>query len=399
MRRGVSKAIWLVIIAGFAAFLAYGFMPTPLDVQVVQPEIGSLQITVNDDGETRIRENYIISVSVAGKMLRVDLQEGDSVLAGETEIARIQPSDPSLLDARTRAEAEARVQVAMAAYTHSRSEVDRAKESLDLAKREFERAKQLIESRAMSQSEFDVKDNALRLAYADLRSAESALSVAGYEIDQAKAAVEYITSTFDPNDKNLFKVIAPISGKVLEVYREDSGVVESGTPIVRIGDPSDLEIVIDILSTDAVKVRPGDKVIIEHWGGEQPLAAVVRLVEPSAFLKVSALGVEEKRVNVIADFVDPVEERMTLGDGFRIEARIVVDETPDDSLKVPSGVLFRKADKWHAFRVVEGVAEQLDVVPGRSNGIETEVLSGITKDDPLVLHPSELIQSGTRVRF
>ena len=399
MRRGVSKAIWLVIIAGFAALLAYGFMPTPLDVQVVQPEIGSLQITVNDDGETRIRENYIISVSVAVKMLRVDLQEGDSVLAGETEIARIQPSDPSLLDARTRAEAEARVQVAMAAYTHSRSEVDRAKESLDLAKREFERAKQLIESRAMSQSEFDVKDNALRLAYADLRSAESALSVAGYEIDQAKAAVEYITSTFDPNDKNLFKVIAPISGKVLEVYREDSGVVESGTPIVRIGDPSDLEIVIDILSTDAVKVRPGDKVIIEHWGGEQPLAAVVRLVEPSAFLKVSALGVEEKRVNVIADFVDPVEERMTLGDGFRIEARIVVDETPDDSLKVPSGVLFRKADKWHAFRVVEGVAEQLDVVPGRSNGIETEVLSGITKDDPLVLHPSELIQSGTRVRF
>ena len=399
MRRGVSKAIWLVIIAGFAALLAYGFMPTPLDVQVVQPEIGSLQITVNDDGETRIRENYVISVSVAGKMLRVDLQEGDSVLAGETEIARIQPSDPSLLDARTRAEAEARVQVAMAAYTHSRSEVDRAKESLDLAKREFERAKQLIESRAMSQSEFDVKDNALRLAYADLRSAESALSVAGYEIDQAKAAVEYITSTFDPNDKNLFKVIAPISGKVLEVYREDSGVVESGTPIVRIGDPSDLEIVIDILSTDAVKVRPGDKVIIEHWGGEQPLAAVVRLVEPSAFLKVSALGVEEKRVNVIADFVDPVEERMTLGDGFRIEARIVVDETPDDSLKVPSGVLFRKADKWHAFRVVEGVAEQLDVVPGRSNGIETEVLSGITKDDPLVLHPSELIQSGTRVRF
>ena len=399
MRRGVSKAIWLVIIAGFAALLAYGFMPTPLDVQIVRPEIGSLQITVNDDGETRIRENYVISVSVAGKMLRVDLQEGDSVLAGETEIARIQPSDPSLLDARTRAEAEARVQVATAAYTHSRSEVDRAKESLDLAKREFERAMQLIESRAMSQSEFDVKDNALRLAYADLRSAESALGVAGYEIDQAKAAVEYITSTFDPNDKNLFKVIAPISGKVLEVYREDSGVVESGTPIVRIGDPSDLEIVIDILSTDAVKVRPGDKVIIEHWGGEQPLAAVVRLVEPSAFLKVSALGVEEKRVNVIADFVDPVEERMTLGDGFRIEARIVVDETPDDSLKVPSGVLFRKADKWHAFRVVEGVAEQLDVVPGRSNGIETEVLSGITKDDPLVLHPSELIQSGTRVRF
>lgn len=275
----------------------------------------------------------------------------------------------------------------------------RAKEILELAKLDFERAKKLIDNRAVSQAEYDAAENRLRLAYADLRSAESAQRVAGYEIDQAKAAVDYITSTFDPNDENLFKVVSPISGKVLEVYREDSGVIASGSPIICIGDATDLEIVIDVLSTDAVKVSLGDEVIIDHWGGDQPLAAVVRLVEPSAFLKVSALGVEEKRVNVIADFVDPMEDRESLGDGFRVEARVVVDETSNDSLKVSSGVLFRQVEQWHAFRVVEGAAELLDVKPGRSNGIETQILSGVAAGDQLILHPTGEIQAGTRVRF
>ncbi|MGB7328305.1 MAG: efflux RND transporter periplasmic adaptor subunit [Rubripirellula sp.] len=186
---------------------------------------------------------------------------------------------------------------------------------------------------------------------------------------------------------------------MLEVYREDSGVISSGTPIVRIGDASDLEIVIDILSTDAVKVRPDDKIIIEHWGGDQPLSAVVRLVEPSAFLKVSALGVEEKRVNIVVDFVTPFEDRTTLGDGYRIEAKIIVEETPSDSLKVPAGVLFRQADAWHVFRVNDDVAELVEVKVGRSNGIETEILEGIGKDDSLINHPTEEILAGSKVTF
>jgi HlyD family secretion protein len=263
--------------------------------------------------------------------------------------------------------------------------------------RDFDRAQKLIKSQAVSQAEYEASENRLRLAMADLRSAESAQRVAGYEIDQAKAAVDYITSTFDPNEVNLFKIVSPINGKVLEVYREDSGVITSGTPIFRIGDSSDLEIVIDILSTDAVQVRPNDSVIIEHWGGDKPLAAAVRLVEPSAFLKVSALGVEEKRVNVIADFIDPIEHRETLGDGFRIEAKIVVDKTPEDSLKIPAGVLFRQAGTWNAFCIVDGIAEQVEVQVGRSNGIETEVLGGIGPKDTLILHPTETIQAGTRV--
>ena len=319
--------------------------------------------------------------------------------AGETELARIQPSDPSLLDARTRAEANARVQITTAAYNQATVAMERARDALEYAKRDFERAKKLMENQAVSQAEYDASENRLRLAYADSRSALSAQSVAGYEIEQAKAAVAYITAIFDPNDESLFKVVSPINGKVLEVYREDSGVINSGTPIVRIGDPSDLEIVIDILSMDAVKVRPNAEVIINHWGGGRPLNAVVRRVEPSAFLKISALGVEEKGVNVIADFVDPFEGRETLGDGFRIETQIVVDKTPDDSLKVPVGALFRKGNTWHAFRVVDGFAELLDVQVGRSNGIDAEILAGIHSADLLILYPTETIQSGTKVTY
>ena len=399
MRRYASKLFWLIVFAGLAGFLVYGFLPKPVEVEAVSPTIGSIQITVDDDGETRIREEYVIAAPVTGKMLRVSLKAGDAVIAGETEIARIEPSDPSLLDARMRAEADARVRVSIAAHSQSTTAVDRAEEAVELAKKDFERAKKLIASRAVSQAEYETIENRLRLAYADLRTAESAERVAAYEIDQAKAAVDYVSSVFDPNEENLFKVVSPINGRVLEVYRDDSGVIASGTPIVRIGDASDLEIVIDILSIDAVKVRPNDKVIIEHWGGNKSLAAVVRLVEPSAFLKVSALGVEEKRVNVIADFVDPFQDRETLGDGFRVEAMIVVEETPIASLKVPAGVLFRQGSDWYVFRIVDGIAEQVNVQVGRSNGIETEILAGIQNRDRLVQYPTELVQSGVKLKI
>ncbi len=399
MQRCARKLIWLTIAVGLASVLIYGFTPKPVDVETVQPTIGSLKITVDDDGETRIRERYIVLAPVTGKMLRVGLHAGDRVVAGETELARIAPADPSLLDARTRTEAEARVRVATAGYSQATAVVDRAQEALELAQLEFDRAKKLLPNNAISQSEYDIADNRLRLAAAEVRSAESAQHVARYEIDQAEAAIRYIESEYDPHEENLFRVVAPIDGTVLEVYREDSGIVDSGTPIVCLGDATDLEIVLDILSFDAVKVKPRDAVLIEHWGGAKTLNAVIRLVEPFAFLKVSALGIEEKRVNVIADFVGPVEDRKSLGDGFRIEGKIVVDQTPDDSMKVRAGVLFREGNSWHVFRIIDHRAELVKVQVGRSNGRETEILAGLQPDDILILHPTAAIQTGTRVAF
>ncbi|WP_436714415.1 HlyD family efflux transporter periplasmic adaptor subunit [Roseiconus lacunae] len=396
-RRIASKVLWSIVSLGVVSFIVYGYLPQPIEVEAVKPIVGSIAITVEDDGETRIRERYVLSAPVTGKMLRVELHAGDPVTAGETEIALIQPSDPSLLDARSRAEAQARVRVAVAAYGQASTTVQRVKEALKLAEQDFERAVKLRKSNAMAQAEYDAAENRSRLAMADVRSAESAQRVAQYEIDQAEATVRYIKATYDPNDDNFFTVVSPITGKVLEVHREDSGIVASGTAIASIGNPSDLELVIDVLSTDAVKVCAGDPVIIEHWGGDEPLDGVVRVVEPSAFLKISALGVEEKRVNVIVDFTDPFQERNSLGDGFRIEARIIVDETSPDSISVPTGTLFRQGEAWQVYRIIDDAAELTTVQVGKTNGLRTEILPGITKSDRLILHPTQSIQTGVQV--
>jgi HlyD family secretion protein len=389
-RRIASKVLWSIVLLGVVGFIVYGYLPQPIEVETVKPTVGSIAITVEDDGETRIRERYVLSTPVTGKLLRVDFHAGDPVIAGETEIARIQPSDPSLLDARSRAEAQARVRVAVAAYGQAYTTVQRAKEALKLAEQDFERAVKLRKSNAMAQAEYDAAENRLRLAMADVRSAESAQWVAQYEIDQAEATVQYIKATYDPNDDNFFTVVSPITGKVLEVHREDSGIVASGTAIASIGDPSDLELVIDVLST-------GDPVIIEHWGGDEPLVGVVRIVEPSAFLKISALGLEEKRVNVIVDFTDPFQDRNSLGDGFRIEAKIIVDKTSPDSISVPTGTLFRQGEAWQVYRIIDDAAELTTVQVGKTNGRRAEIQSGITESDRLILHPTESIHTGVQV--
>lgn len=393
----LSKVLWLLPPAGLIGFVGYGFMPQPIEVETVHPTVGSLVITVDDDGETRIREYHMLSAPVSGKLLRIDLQAGDSVVAGETEIARIQPSDPSLLDARTRQQAEAHVRVVAAIHRQANSAVQRAEEVLTLAERDFERAKKLKQSDAIAEAQYDAVENRFRLAIEDVRSAELALRVALYEIDQAEATIRDVKATHDLDDENFFTLVSPITGKVLAVHRDDSGVILLGTPIATLGDPTDLEIVVDVLSTQAVRVFQGDPARIEHWGGNEPLDGVVRVIEPSAFLKVSTLGVEEKRVNVIIDFTDPFQDRSTLGDGYRVEAKIIVDETPESSLSIPVSALFREGNGWRAYRVTDGVAELAMLKVGRSDGSMIEVVAGLEKSDRVIMHPSESIRSGVKV--
>lgn len=393
----LSKVLWLLPPAGLIGFVGYGFMPQPIEVETVHPTVGSLVITVDDDGETRIREYHMLSAPVSGKLLRIDLQAGDSVVAGETEIARIQPSDPSLLDARTRQQAEAHVRVVAAIYRQANSAVQRAEEVLTLAERDLERAKKLKQSGAIAEAQYDAVENRFRLAIEDVRSAELALRVALYEIDQAEATIRDVKATHDLDDENFFTLVSPITGKVLAVHRDDSGVILLGTPIATLGDPTDLEIVVDVLSTQAVRVFQGDPARIEHWGGNEPLDGVVRVIEPSAFLKVSTLGVEEKRVNVIIDFTDPFQDRSTLGDGYRVEAKIIVDETPESSLSIPVSALFREGNGWRAYRVTDGVAELAMLKVGRSDGSMIEVVAGLEKSDRVIMYPSESIRSGVKV--
>lgn len=398
MKRRWNRVFGGLIAVSLIGLVLYGLIPEPMAVDLAKVTEGSLEITVDDDGETRIRERYVVSAPVSGKMLRIQLDVGDPVERDETELAQIKPVDPALLDVRTRAEAQARARAAQASMQQADAAVARANEALSLAEQEYERAKALRVKDAISKSEYDAAESRYRMALAEVRSAEFAVRVATYEMDQADAVLRYtLPSNEDRFDETTFRIIAPITGRVLNVFNEDATVVAAGMELMELGDPTDIEVKVDVLSIDAVRVRPGNRVYIEHWGGDQPLMGTVRLVEPAAFLKVSALGVEEKRVNVIVDFDSPLEERETLGDGFRIEARIVVDRTEETALKIPSGALFREGDQWFVFKVIDSTAIKSPVAVGKTNGLQTEITDGLVSQDVVIDHPPDGVVDGTEV--
>ena len=387
----------LAVSVGLAALIAYGFWPSPVKVDYAKVKRGSLQVTVDDDGETRIREKYIVSAPLAGQLLRLQLHPGDLVEQTETEIAQILPLEPNLLDARSQAEIEARVRATDAAMQQADAAKDSTVELAELAQHQLDRAMQLIKTNSISQQEMDDVEHHVAVTKANLRAAEFGLKVRAFQREQAVAASKRVNDKFQDRSTTALRIVSPTGGKILRVFREDSGVVAIGAPLVEVGDVQDLEMVLDILSSEAVRIEPGDHVFIERWGGDHSLKGIVRRIEPFAFLKVSALGVEEKRVNVIADFEDAWEVRQGLGDGFRIEARIVIHETDVNSLRVASGALFRHEDRWHVYRIRHGKVELVQVDVGASNGLEAEICSGLDESDVVVLYPTQQIRAGVRV--
>jgi HlyD family secretion protein len=320
---------------------------------------------------------------LAGQVRRIELHPGDRVEHSKTVLAVIEPGDPSLLDPRARAGAEARVRAAEEA-------TKLAETNLQQARAEAERARRLGVGKSISQEELERAEH-------KERTAAFAMRIAEYELELARAAFQR-TQPRSPgeNGSTRLEIRSPITGCVLEVYQESSRTIPVGTELLKVGDMTDLECVIDLLSTEAVKITRGAKVYLEHWGGERPLLGRVRLVEPGAFMKVSALGVEEQRVSVLVDFAEPCAQWEALGDGYRVEARIVVWE--DDSvLKAPAAAFFRHGDGWAAFRDVNGRARMTLVNLGRSNGLETQVLNGLDVNDTVILHPSDRIKEGVAV--
>ncbi len=394
MRPLVRNLGWVVAGLVVVGLLAYAFRPVPVEVDTAAVARGPLVVTVNAEGKTRIRERYTVSAPLAGQLLRIQLHPGDEVTAGQSVLATIEPSDPSLLDARAKAEIDARVKATDAARQQADAALKRARSAHELAVKQWERVKGVRS--VASAEEIDVAEARARLAADEVRTAEFAVRVAEFEYEQAKAArvrtQPRLTAEVE-NDR--LDIRSPIGGRVLRVFQESEAVVPVGTKLLELGDPRDLEMEIDVLSTDAVKMRPGARVIVDHWGGPEPLVGRVRVVEPAGFLKVSALGVEEQRVNVIADFTDPLDKRKPLGDAYRVEARIVISE--GDAVKVPAGALFRTGDGWACFAVRDGRAKLTGVNVGRSNGLETELLGGLSEGDPVVLHPSDRVKDGVRV--
>ena len=390
---------WLIIVlvvGGIVAAIYVSMQPKPIHVDVAEIARGPMVVTVNEDGRTRIKERYVVSAPLTGRLLRVELEPGDLVLQGSTRLVSIAPRDPELLDSRELQRAEMLVKAREAALVQTKPALERAKAAIEYAEIDLKRLKQLVPQRIASPDDLDKAKMKHRVCEEDYRSAVYAQHIAKYELELAKAALTR-TQSNDERDFSDFEIFSPIHGRVLRVLQESTTVVNPGTPLIEVGDPSDLEVVVDVLSSDAVKIKSGAAALLERWGGEKPLHGEVRLVEPSAFTKISALGVEEQRVNVIIDLVDPAEAREALGDGFRVEARIVVWEQPE-VVKIPSGALFRDGDSWATF-VLEGDdrARLRRVDIGQHNDTEAHIVAGLAPGEKVILHPSDKIEDGTRI--
>jgi HlyD family secretion protein len=379
---------WLPYLGGvvIVAAIAIGLWPQPVPVETVAASMGTLRATVNEEGKTRIKQRYVISAPVTGQLRRIPFKVGAEVRAEETVLAIIDPQTPALLDARARRLAEARRDTAAA-------NADKARDSHDFAASELRRFEKLFAEKTVSVQERETAQWREASAARDLAAAESALRQAEAELAEFSPGAESGTHSNRPPRE----VKSPANGKVLRVFEENAGVVLVGKPLLEIGDPADLEAVIEVLSRDGASIAPGAKVEFDQWGKGEPLQGRVRLVEPAAFTKVSALGVEEQRVNVIADLTASPTDRPGLGDGFRVEARIVVWESAD-TLKLPTGALFRRGDQWATFVVADGRAHLRPVKVGRSSGNETQVLEGLKNGDLVIVYPGSRVQDGIRVK-
>lgn len=376
------------------------WIPKPISIEIVTVDSGTVEITVEDDGETRVRERYTITAPMAGKLVRLDVHPGDKVEKNGKQIATLEPLDPSLLDARARMENEGRVKAAEAAIARADQATSAAVEAVELAEHDWQRSKELLGSGAISRAEYDQSDHRYRIVQAELRAANFLRAIAEHELAIANAAL----FSSEGKGSDPIQIHSPIDGVVLRVYREDAGVVASGIPLLEIGNPRELEIQIDVLSTAAVSVRPGNHVTIESWGSERPLMGRVRRVEPSAFLKISALGVEEKRVLVLIDIDTPWEERKELGDGFRVEAKIIVETSDPTITRVPTAALERDGSDYFVYKIQpSGIGaprvRRLPIKVGKSNRSVCEVISGILAGDEVVVYPPEKLRDGSSVRI
>ena len=362
-----------------AVLLGFGLRPRPATVETARAAMGPLRATVSEEGKTRIRQRYTVSSPVTGQLRRVPFKPGAEITP-DAVLAVIEPMAATPLDPRSRALAETRRAAATAALEKSRS-------AYVLAGNELHRMEKMFEARTVSPQDLETVQMRETAAARDVIAAEGALRAAEAELAEA-GPVSAATK--------LIEVRAPVSGRVLHVFQESERPVTAGTPLLDVGDPTDLEVVIELLSRDGAALRAGTAVELEQWGGPKPLAARVRLVEPAAFTKISALGVEEQRVNVVADITTPLTERLALGDNFRVEARVVVWEEPR-VLKVPVSALFRRGSDWSAYVVRDGRAALVPVQAGRSSGTETQVLSGLQEGDEVILYPGDRVKEGERV--
>ena len=382
---------FLVVAAGLAA--AFSLRPRPVPVDLAKVIEGPLLVAIQESGVTRVKDRYEVSAPVTGRVSRLLLDVGDLVKEGDT-LAEIAPALSPLLDERTRAEAEARLGAAMSALDQARSQTARAKTAAQLAEQDLGRSQKLaaagsIAAQALEQAEF-----AVRMRLEELASANFSAKVASEEVRVARVTLGR-DGERAPADRHV-DVLSPVAGRVLRVRQKSAAVVQAGTPLIEIGDPQALEVVVDLLTTDAVHIKPGTEAVIEGWGGDLPLAGRVRKVEPSGFTRPSALGVDEQRVNVVIALTDPQANWAALADGYRVEARFVLWQS-SRVLKAPQGAVFRYHEHWAVFRIDRGTAHLIPVQIGHRGETDVEILSGLEAGMTLAVHPGDRVKDGVRV--
>jgi len=389
----LKRGLGILFVLGVLGMLVLAWLPKPVPVDLATVETDTLSVTVDEDGRTRVKDRYVVSAPLGGNLARMEPRPGDHVDEGDI-LARIVPIAPPLMDARTRAQSEAQVAAARAAQRQARAAIDRARVASEFATREAERQRGLAGQGGASTQAAERAEVEARARREELTSTQFAARVADHQHEMARAALGAIGSQDGEGEQ--MEVRAPVAGRVLRVIQESEGVIQPGTPLLEVGDPAALEIVVDVLTSDAVDIQPGARVLIERWGGDAALNAHVRVVEPSAFTRLSALGVQEQRVNVIIDLDEPPELWEALGDGYRVEARIIVWEA-EDVAKVPASAVFRHGEGWAVYAVEGQIAHLREVEVGRRNGLEVQVLDGLDADATVVVHPSERVVDGVEV--
>jgi len=385
-----------LLILAIAAGLVYGFYPRAIVVDAAAAVSGPLAVTIEEEGKTQVMERYVISAPVAGYAQRINLHVGDALQAGQV-LAQLEPARSDALDPRSRAQMQAQLNSAQAAVSAAVENARAAEAQATLAQQELARAESLRKVNFVSEQALDRARTEVNRTQAVKQAAQYTVNMTRFDLDKVRATLASTSALQSGKSPETLSVRAPVAAKVLKVVHESEGLVQAGQPLLEIGNPETLEIEIEVLSTQAVQIAPGAKVLLDRWGGEVTLQGAVRTIEPTGFTKISALGVEEQRVRVIVDITSPREVWRRLGDGYRVEARFVIWEEKD-ILQIPASALFRHGQGWAAFVVANGRATIRPLVIGQRAGLTVQVLSGLKAGEQVITHPEDKIKQGGRVK-
>lgn len=394
---GAKRLVKISLVFIVIALLVFAFIPEKIQVDLISVEKGNLTVSVEGEGKTRIHDIYTIYTPIEGRVTRIESNAGDSVIAGKTIIANMYPANPAFLDKRSEIQAKADINGAEAALELASSRVRQAQAQLKFDQSEYKRAQELFKNNMISTAELERVEIKLTMQKAekDTSVANRTLMESRLKVAQAELLQPDITSDIESETCQIC-IYSPVDGHVLRILHKSESIIPAGTALVEIGDPKDLEVNIEMLSTNAVKVKVGDKAFIKRWGGIENLTARVKVIEPSGFTKISALGVEEQRVNVILSLTEPYEKWQSLGDAFRVEAEIIIEDIKNIN-KVPLSALFRQNSKWSVLKVIDGEVVLQAVMVGKRNNLFAEITQGLTIGEQVIIHPNNNIEVGMSV--